>query len=176
MDAVLETERLLLRELEPTDLDFVAEMLADPEVMRYYPKTHTRSEAKEWLDRQLSRYARDGHGLWLAQQRESLAPVGQVGLMLQRVEGAPQFEIGYLLHRRYWGIGYATEAGLGVRRHAFEERGLKRVISLVRPVNLPSQAVARRLGMAPEREVEFHGLTHLVFGVSHAEARPARGG
>jgi RimJ/RimL family protein N-acetyltransferase len=39
------------------------------------------------------------------------------------------------------------------------------VISLIRPENLPSQGVARKLGMAPEREVRFRGLTHLVFAV-----------
>ena len=43
----------------------------------------------------------------------------------------------------------------------------RRVISLVRPENIPSQGVARQLDMVPEREVEFKGFRHLLF-VSYA--------
>src|SRR5947208_2714367 len=129
MKTILETERLRLRELEPSDLDFVAAMLDDPEVMRYYPKRYTRAEAQDWLERQLLRYAAHGHGLWLVLDRTTNEPVGQVGLVLQEVEGKLEPEIGYLIHRPFWRRGLATEAALGVRRYAFEERGLERVIS-----------------------------------------------
>ena len=165
MNIILETRRLRLRELEEDDLDFVSEMLGDPEVMRFYPKPLDRAESREWIERQLRRYADNGHGLWLVEDRESGAPVGQVGLLLQEVEGDWEPEIGYLIHRPFWRRGYATEAALGVRDHAFGVRGERRVISLIRPENLPSQGVARKLGMAPEREVRFRGLTHLVFAV-----------
>ena len=162
----LETARLRLRELAPEDLDFVAEMLHDGEVMRFYPKPLDRGESQEWIERQRRRYADHGHGLWLVEDRATGAPVGQVGLLLQEVEGDWEPEIGYLIHRPFWRRGYASEAALGVREHAFRVRGEKRVVSLVRPENLPSQGVARKLGMAPEREVQFRGLKHLLFAVA----------
>ena len=59
------TDRLRLREMALADLDFLAELLAHPEVMRYYPKCYSRPETQEWVERQLGRYANDGHGLWL---------------------------------------------------------------------------------------------------------------
>jgi RimJ/RimL family protein N-acetyltransferase len=52
------------------------------------------------------------------------------------------------------------------RRNAFEDRKLSRVNSLIGPYNFPSQAVARRLGMTPEREMHFHGSRHILFSVS----------
>ena len=61
MRCVLETERLKLRELSLDDLDFVAEMLADADVMRFYPKRHSREESAAWIQRQLDRYDRDGY-------------------------------------------------------------------------------------------------------------------
>ena len=162
---VLETDRLQLRELTASDLPFVAEMVGDAETMRFYPHRFMPLEARRWLQRQLDRYARDGHGLWLVTERESGARVGQVGLAIQLVDGTKEPEIGWLVHRRYWRRGFATEAGRGVRDHAFGSMGLKRVISLIRPENEPSQGVAKKVGMVVERETDFHGYRHLVFGV-----------
>jgi ribosomal-protein-alanine N-acetyltransferase len=163
---VIETARLALREMAPGDLDFVAAMLSHPEVMRFYPQLYSRDEARAWIERQLGRYARDGHGLWRVEDRATGEPVGQVGLVLQTVEGVEEPEIGYLIHRPFWRRGLATEAALGVRAWAFETRGLRRVISLIRPENLPSQGVAHKIGMTPGRRVPFHGLEHIVFSVA----------
>lgn len=176
MRAVLETDRLRLRELVRDDIDFVAEMLGHPEVNRYYERQFDRADAAAWIDRQIGRYEADGHGLWLAVERATGAPVGQVGLAAQEVEGDRLPEIGWLLHRPYWGRGYATEAAAGVRDAAFERWGYPRVISLIRPENLASQRVAGRLGMAAGRRVLFHGFEHIVFGLSSgvsADAAPA---
>jgi [ribosomal protein S5]-alanine N-acetyltransferase len=163
MNDVLETPRLRMREMVEGDLDFVATMLGDPEVSRYYERTFTRADAGAWLDRQLKRYADDGHGLWLVLDRESGAPLGQVGLAMQQVEGTPLPEIGWLLHRPFWGHGYATEAATATRDAAFQSWRYPSVISLIRPVNEPSQRVARRVGMRADRNVQFHGFEHIVF-------------
>jgi ribosomal-protein-alanine N-acetyltransferase len=163
---ILETARLRLRELTEADLDFVAEMLAHPEVMRYYPKCYARDEAQQWLERQRARYLRDGHGLWLVEARDGAAPVGQIGLVMQTVAGAPVPEVAYLLHRPYWGRGYATEAARGVRDHAFAALDHPRVVSLIRPENAPSQAVARALGMRPTRPTMHGGFVHDVWSVA----------
>jgi ribosomal-protein-alanine N-acetyltransferase len=167
---IIETDRLRLREMEVADLDFIATMLADAEVMRHYPATYNRSEAQGWVERQRKRYAEHGHGLWLAIDRATGQPVGQIGLLLQEVEGKLEPEIGYLLHKPFWHQGLATEAGLGVRRYAFGSPNRSRVISLIRPANAPSQAVARRLGMSLEKEVTFLKRPHFVFSVSRQAA------
>jgi [ribosomal protein S5]-alanine N-acetyltransferase len=166
MAAVLETSRLRIREMEPDDLDFLAAMLADPDVNRYYEKTFTRADAEEWLRRQLRRYADDGHGLWLVLDRATEAPVGQVGLALQDVEGQRHPEVGWLLHRPFWGKGYATEAATATRDLAFVRWRYPEVISLIRPENQASRRVAERIGMKPVRRARFNGFDHLVYAVS----------
>lgn len=163
---VLATPRLLLREMEHEDLDFVAAMLAHPDVMRHYPKSLTRDEARAWIDRMNVRYARDGHALWLVVRREDDLPVGQVGLMVQPVDGREEREIGWLLDRPFWGLGYATEAAAAVRDWAFATYDPPRLISLIRPANLSSQAVARRIGMEPASETTFAGAAHIVFATA----------
>jgi RimJ/RimL family protein N-acetyltransferase len=165
------TERLRLRQLTADDQDFVVEMLADREVMRHYPRPLSRDESLAWIDRQLMRYARDGHGLWLTELRDGGGPVGQVGLAMQPVSGTLLPEIAYLLHRTFWGYGYATEAACAVRDWAFECRGYGQVISLIRPENLPSQAVARRVGMTLWKDMAHAGLVHHVFSRMRAEGK-----
>ena len=171
MRQILQTPRLIFREMSPDDLDFVAAMLADPEVMRDYPKCYSREEAATWVERQTHRYARHGHGLWLALEKATGQPVGQVGLLIQQVCGADEKEVGYLIHRPFWRRGFATEAAIACRDYAFEALDRERVIALVRPENSPSQGVAQKLGMQPESDrVQHSGFEHIVFSVS----RPAR--
>ena len=166
MMAILETERLLLRELASTDLDFVAATMGNGEVTRYYGRHFNRADAEIWLNQQLERYRIDGHGLWLVLDRRMGSPIGQVGLMLQEIEGLELPEIGWLLDRPFWGCGYATEAAAAVRDAAFTRWRYGAVISLIRPENTRSQRVAQRIGMQPRRLVHFQGFEHLVFEVA----------
>lgn len=174
-EPILETPRLSLREMTWDDLDFLATMLADARVMRHYPKCCTRDEAAAWLGRVLERYEKHGHAFWLASLRSSGEPIGQVGLLLQHVEGVDESEIGYMIHAPYWRQGYAAEAAAAVRDHASDRFDRPRVISLIRPANVPSQRVALRIGMKPEKLVCWHDLDHLMFSLAR-DARPSTGG
>jgi ribosomal-protein-alanine N-acetyltransferase len=165
MKLILETPRLLLRELEHADLDFMAEMLGDPEVMRYYPKTEDRAGTVAHIQRQMDRYATWGYGPWLVQNRDTLQPIGRVGLIRQEIEGIEEVEVGYMIHRPFWRQGFAFEAAAACRDYAFSTLDRERVISLVRPENTPSQAVARKMGMRPEREIMHWNLRHIVFAL-----------
>jgi [ribosomal protein S5]-alanine N-acetyltransferase len=170
---ILETPRLRLRELRSTDLDIVATMLANEEVTRYYGRRFSRSDAELWIEQQRERYREDGHGLWLVLDRHGGIPIGQVGLMLQEVEGQELPEVAWLLHRPFWGHGYATEAAAATRDAAFTHWRYEAVISLIRPENIPSQKVAQRIGMHPGRLVEFQGFQHIVFHVGASAGHAA---
>jgi RimJ/RimL family protein N-acetyltransferase len=167
MKIILETPRLVLRELTRNDLDFLITMLGDDEVMRFYPHHYARPDAEAWLKRQLDRYQRDGHGGWLVQDRQTGELIGQVGLILQMIEGEWIPEIGYLIHRPYWRQGFASEAACAVRDWAFTRQQMPFVVSLIRPINVPSQGVARKLGMRPVQLLLHSGLEHVLWRVDH---------
>jgi RimJ/RimL family protein N-acetyltransferase len=152
-----------LRELTGADLDAVAEMLGDGEVMRYFPKPLSREESEAWIARQRERYARDGFGYWLAVEEATGQPVGQAGLLMQEIDGVAEPGLGYIIHRPYWRRGFALEAAAATREWAFKTRGYPRVICTVRPENEPSLAVARKLGLREERRVMYQGYEHVLF-------------
>jgi [ribosomal protein S5]-alanine N-acetyltransferase len=161
----LETPRTFMRDILGNDADFLLRMMGDSEVMRFYPKPADAKDVREFIDRMRASYKNDGCGLWLVVDRESGEPLGRVGLLRQHVNGVDEFEIGYMIHRPFWRRGLATEAALAVREYAFAERKLPRVISLIRPENLPSQGVARKLGMEIVDSWEHVGIAHHVFAV-----------
>jgi ribosomal-protein-alanine N-acetyltransferase len=102
---VLQTPRLSLREFEPEDLDALATILSDPETIRYYPAPLDSAGVADWIQRNRTRYAKDGHGLLAMTLNSSGELIGDCGLVHQNVDGADEIEIGYHVRRDLWGQG-----------------------------------------------------------------------
>ena len=81
--------------------------------------------------------------------KESDELTGQCGLTMQPWKDTEVLEIGYLFNRKFWHQGYATEAAAACKQYAFEVLNAEEVCSIIRDMNLPSQNVARRIGMTP---------------------------
>jgi ribosomal-protein-alanine N-acetyltransferase len=163
--SILETSRLSFREIEPADLDFIAEMLGNAEVMRFWPKCYSREEALEWIRRQQERYLEDGFGYWILTEKRTGKPVGQAGLMSFEIDGKREIGLGYIIHRPYWQKGFATEAASACIQLAFRRFNEPRVIALIRPKNEQSQKVAQKLLMIPEGLTDYAGFEHLIFSI-----------
>lgn len=164
---VLETERLVLRELERDDLDALEAVLGDDETMRYYPAPFSRDACAAWIERWQDSYRANGFGLWAMVFKEDDRVIGDCGLVPQMVDEKPDIEIGWHVARDLWGRGLATEAAAACRDQAFGPLDISRLISLIRPINLPSCRVAEKIGMTVERETR-HGSRdwlHLVYSL-----------
>jgi RimJ/RimL family protein N-acetyltransferase len=168
---VLETNRLRLRRFTYEDLDETAAMLGDPETMHYYPAPKSRAESLEWIEWNLRLYAERGFGLWVLELKESGEFAGDCGLVPQDIDGGEEIEIGYHVVRRLWRRGLAGEAAAACRDYARDRLGLDRVVSIIDPENVPSQGVARSIGMELEREIVRRGRRQLLFALEFADAR-----
>jgi len=152
----IETERLLLRAFEPGDLDALAAMHADPELVRWIPwGPRSRQEVVEVLERKLActTIASAGDGLGIAPVVKATGEM--IGdFTLQCVSREHQVaELGYLLPARHQGRGFAIEASVAILEMAFAELGFHRVIARIEARNEASVALAERLGM--RREAHF---------------------
>jgi RimJ/RimL family protein N-acetyltransferase len=156
--------RLTFREMTDADLDDLAALLGDEEVMRFYPKPMTRSEARDWIARNQRRYRDHGFGLWVIGTRDSGEFVGDCGLTLQHVDGIYELEVGYHVRTSMQGQGYATEAAAASRDFARDVLGASRLIAIINPMNVPSQRVAAKIGLKIEkRAVAPNGTEALIY-------------
>ncbi len=168
---ILETERLTLRRLRIEDLDALFALYRDEDIRRYFPEGRlsfedTRGELEWFLN---------GHpkhpelGLWATVLKETNAFIGRCGLLPWTFDGREEVEVAYLLDKRYWGQGLATEAARAILEYGFGSLGLSRLICLIDPQNAASQKVAERIGMTIERAVDGidgDGIPTLIYSTS----------
>ena len=83
----METKRLVLRELAPSDADALELVLSDPETMKYYPAPIDQNGIQQWIEHNLRRYAEDGVGLWAMVLKATGEMIGDCGITRQHVEG-----------------------------------------------------------------------------------------
>lgn len=163
--------RVVLRELLDSDLDFIADMLADREVMRFWPRPMDREESELWIRCQRDRYAEHGCGYWLAIDHTIGRAVGQAGVLMTEVDEERLPAVGYMMHRPFWRSGYALEAAQLCLQFIFDVVGAPTAYALVRPENQPSVNLAVRLGMEPVRAVEYAGYQHILFAIRQPSTR-----
>ena len=167
---VLETERLILREMVPEDFEALYRVLADSDIMRHYPYTFDEARVKNWIACNRERYETLGFGLWAMVRRDTGEMIGDCGLTLQSIEGELLPEIGYHIRRDCQRRGYASEAAGAVRDWAFEHTAYDCLYSYMKYTNVPSYATAMAVGMKKIKQYPdaLNGIT-FVFGMSREE-------
>ena len=171
--AILETDRLRLREFTLDDLDDLAAMVADEEQMRFYPATRTRHEARAWIKRNRVLYEELGFGTWLIEPKlieskfiESRAKaefLGYSGIRPLELAGVAHMEIGWHTTKTSWGQGIATEAALAVHDAAFALFAQTRLLAMIPPDHVASRRVAEKIGMREDGEIVFDGARYVTY-------------
>jgi RimJ/RimL family protein N-acetyltransferase len=153
----LETPRLRLRGWQDADLDPLAEMCADPLVMRYFPALLSRDECAATMARCRIHFARHGFGFWALERKDAGRFVGMTGLAWSRLQLSfcPAVEVGWRLVHDQWGQGLAREAAEAALACAFERLRLPEVVAYTAGINEPSLQLMRALAMQPEPQDSF---------------------
>lgn len=144
---ILETERLILRELTYDDFADLYDVLSDSDIMQHYPYAFDENRVRNWIKRNIERYRNDGFGLWAVVLKENGKMIGDCGVTMQNINGKMLPEIGYHIHRNYQRKGYASEAAAECIKYAFEKLDFDRVYSYMKYTNIPSARTAEKNGM-----------------------------
>jgi len=153
----------------PDDLDDLAAMFADPEVVKYVGdgKPAGREEAAKALDSIIANWSINGFGRWAAIDKATDAFIGFGGL--RSLFGTP--EVVYHLAKQNWGKGFATELARAALRFGFEDRGFDRIVAITKPLNAASIHVMEKLGMKYEKHARYYDLDVLQYGMSRDDFR-----
>ena len=144
---LLETERLILRELTYDDFKPLYAVLGDSDIMKHYPYTFDENKVRNWIGRNIERYRTDGFGLWAVVLKENGEMIGDCGITMQNINSQLLPEIGYHIRKDMQNKGYATEAAAGCIRYGFEKLNFDCLYSYMKYTNSASARVAEKNGM-----------------------------
>ena len=160
MNLPLSSERLLLKPLQPADLDLCWEIFTDSEVVKYADGILSESEVRKEMPDWTKRGGNGCIGVWCITDRVSGEKYGTVALLPIPIEEDDtdfdlvvpgtmpdgDIEIGYFLKRSAWGRGFATEACTRVLNFAFEKTMLNEVVATFEEENTASRNVLEKAG------------------------------
>ncbi len=168
------TDRLRLEPIGPGHARDLLALYQDPAVAEWYGEW-----TPERVDRECARmaagWAADGVHKWMAYLRETDTPVGRGGLSRAVVDGASGLELGWVLHRRFWGQGYATEIGRAGLDYAFGDLAADEVVSFTETHNLRSRAVMERLGFHHAKTIQIDNEPYALYRLRGQNDGPPTG-
>ena len=170
----IETDRLLLRMIRADDLDHLAALFSDPEVVKYVGdgKPAARDEAARALESIIRHWHGHGFGRWLVFEKQTGDFIGLGGL--RSLFDMP--ELVYHLTKANWGKGYATEIARAALRFGFQECGHARIVAITKPPNTASIHVMEKLGMRFEKIATYYNIEVAQYTISRDDFTPGEGG
>ncbi len=173
----IQTERLIIRDYQQTDLEDIHEYGSDPEVVKYLPfGPNTREDSQNFLNHVMGKQEeepREDYGLAVVLKSEDKL----IGGCRISKDSEREGNLGYILNRHYWGNGYATEATKSMVEFGFKELDVHRIYTDCHPDNVRSIRVLEKVGMTVEgirREyTKIHGeySDMLLFSILEHEWR-----
>jgi ribosomal-protein-alanine N-acetyltransferase len=156
------TERLILRPFQIDDFTAIHQLLSDPDVMRFSLNgPYCKEKSTEFMTQCIDKSNKKQPSLLAIIDKKSNLMIGSCGFYAQKILGKKELELGYRLLKNHWGKGFATEAALAVKNHAFNEMGLTRLISLIEKDNIASIRVAEKNGFKLEKEMLYDGRIYV---------------
>lgn len=172
---VVETDRLILRQMTPEDFDSLFAVLADSDISRHYPYSFDKSRVMNWINVNIERYNTYGFGLFAVVLKETGEFIGDCGLTMQLINGVIRPEIGYHILKRLWRNGFGKEAAAACRNWAFGNTPFNRLYSYMKAENIASQVCAAAIGMDKVDEfIDAEGELSVAYAIDREKWRSLR--
>ena len=146
---VLETERLVLRRLDPAlDAEFILRLLNEPSFLHYIGDKGVRTSAdaqRYIIDGPVKSYETNGFGLYKVELKNDATPIGMCGLVKR--DTLPDADIGFAFLEEYWNQGYAHESAGAIMKYARDIFGIERVLAITTPDNQASGKLLEKIGL-----------------------------
>ena len=157
------TARLRAERLAQGHLPDLRRLQSNPDVMAHLGGVRTEEQTEAYVARNLLHWAEHGFGLWVLREVGGQEVIGLAVLRHLLVDGVDEVEVGYSLHPRFWGRGFATEVATACLTYAREELGLTSIVAVTDPGNLGSHRVLLKAGLVYDREFTLDGAQRWLF-------------
>ena len=161
------SERLKLRKIKEDDYNLIYNILKDEEIMYAWGHSFSKEETKEWIEKNKIRYKNEGYSYFSVFEKQTEKFIGLIGPLIEDINGEKYVGVAYRLDKKYWGLGYATEGVNACIEYAFNVLKVNKVIAEIRPENIKSRNVAKRVGMQIEGEFiktyKGENILHLIY-------------
>ncbi len=156
MKYLFQSERLGFRKWQAKDIGPLAELCADPEVMRFFLKPMSYTQSEELLRAINNQFGQYGYGPYAVELLEEGTFIGFIGFAYCDMEESftPCVEILWRLAKPYWGQGYATEGARACIDYGRSELKLNEIYSFTATLNTPSERVMQKIGMIKQGEFD----------------------
>jgi RimJ/RimL family protein N-acetyltransferase len=141
----LETQRLIIRSWKDSDLQPYAQLVADPDVMKFIGDgtTQTSEQARHFIQTMMAREQDRGWILWAVEHKFTAELMGFCGFGVLD----EQLDFGWRYAKKFWGQGFGTEAAHAVLRYGIETYGLQQIRSVAYTENRASIRIMEKVGM-----------------------------
>lgn len=156
---ILETQRLILRPFQMSDVKPSYEMNLDPEVTKYTGDggvVSFKEIERRIVEDVMGDYKKFGYGRLAVELKDENTFIGFCGLKF--VQELREVDLGFRFMKKFWGKGYATESATACISFGFEALALKRIVGLVIPQNIGSVNVLTKLGFRFEKNIVEDGM------------------
>lgn len=160
---ILTTKRLILRNWKESDAEPFSCITTDPDVMKYIGlgKLWDLPAAKEVVERRIRQRTERGYCLWAVELIETGELIGHCGI--QPLGDTGETEIGWMLAKRYWGQGLATEAAIAALNYSMNDLKFSRIVAITHAENRASSRIMEKIGMSYEKTIEWKGVEGVLF-------------
>lgn len=173
MNIHIETERLIIRDIEEYDVEGIFKLDSDPDVHEFLGKQPitTIEQAREVIDYIRNQYIKNGIGRWAVIDKETGDFIGWSGLKYE--DGVREefnyYDLGYRFRKEYWGKGIATETAIESLKYGFEILNLKEIGAAADVHHTASNKVLKKAGLKFIEIFDFEGDPHNFYNLRKSE-------
>jgi RimJ/RimL family protein N-acetyltransferase len=174
MKAIGQTERLILRNFVPDDVQPLMDVLGNPRVMRFSLRgPHSRRQVAEWLDRRIRTSASGLPTQYAVLRGTSLEFLGFSGFLpFEDPDGEAEHEISYRFRPACWNQGIGTEALQACLKYGFTHFKFAAVLAVVEEANAASVRVLEKVGMQYVKDTLYHDIPVQKYLITRENFQP----
>jgi len=173
MKVHIETERLIIRDLENYDIKGIFELDSDLDVHEYLGKNpiKTMEEAEQVIDHIRNQYVENGIGRWAVIDKKTKDFIGWTGLKYEQGlrKDFSYYDLGYRLKKKYWGNGIATETAIESLKYGFEKLNLKEIGAAADIQHVASNKILKKIGLKFIETFNYEGVPHNWYNIKKTE-------